>query len=66
MDNNAAAISGSGNTPVVFTHTIDVAKFVAASLDLDKWDKRFFVKGDKLTWNEFLQLAEKAKGVFLC
>ncbi|CAI6092113.1 unnamed protein product [Clonostachys chloroleuca] len=36
--NNAAAIPGSGDVPAVFTHTSDVARFVAASLDLDHWD----------------------------
>jgi hypothetical protein len=30
--NNAAAIPGTGNEPVVFSHTSDVAKLVAASL----------------------------------
>lgn len=61
---NAAAIPGSGNVPVIFTHTTDVAKYVAASLDLDTWDPEFFIIGDRLTWNEFLQLAEDAKGIF--
>ncbi|KAK0653162.1 hypothetical protein B0T16DRAFT_455471 [Cercophora newfieldiana] len=62
IPNNAAAIPGSGNVPAVFTHTTDVAKFVAASLDLPKWEKETFIYGDKLTWNEFLKLAEEAKG----
>lgn len=60
--NNTAAIPGSGNTPAVFTHTTDVARFVAASLDLPKWDEETFIYGDKVTWNEFLHLAEDAKG----
>ncbi|KAK0713431.1 hypothetical protein B0T26DRAFT_858083 [Lasiosphaeria miniovina] len=62
MVNNAAAIPGSGNTPVIFTHTSDVGKFVAASLDLPKWEPDTFVYGDRVTWNEFLHLAEQAKG----
>ncbi len=64
MANNAAAIPGAGNTPVVFTHTIDVAKFVVASLDLKKWDPETYVKGDRLTLNEFVRLAERAKGMW--
>ncbi|CAH0003544.1 unnamed protein product [Clonostachys byssicola] len=60
--NNAAAIPGSGDVPAVFTHTSDVAKFVAASLDLDNWDPVHYVIGDRVTWNEFLHLAEEAKG----
>lgn len=60
--NNKAAIPGSGNVPVVFTHTRDVAKFVAAALDLPKWEEETYVKGDKLTWNEFVKLVEEVKG----
>lgn len=44
MVNNTAAIPGSGNTPVVFTTTSNVAKFVAASLDLDKWEEERYVE----------------------
>ncbi|WYZ42347.1 hypothetical protein EsH8_VI_000046 [Colletotrichum jinshuiense] len=62
IPNNAAAIPGSGNTPSAFTHTKDVGKFVAASLDLEKWEPDTFIIGDKVTWNEFLQHAEAAKG----
>ncbi|KAK1509223.1 uncharacterized protein CCOS01_15739 [Colletotrichum costaricense] len=59
---NAAAIPGSGNTPSAFTHTKDVGKFVAAALDLDKWEPDTFIVGDKVTFNQFVQLAEAAKG----
>ncbi|KAH8589852.1 nmrA-like family protein [Bisporella sp. PMI_857] len=62
MPNDIAAVPGSGNTPVVFTHTTDVAKYVAASLSLDKWDPESYVIGDRVTWNEFVHLAEEAKG----
>ncbi|KAK0705795.1 hypothetical protein B0T21DRAFT_320564 [Apiosordaria backusii] len=63
IPNNSAAIPGSGETYAHFTHTLDVAKFVAASLDLPKWEKETFIYGDRLTWNQFLKLAEEAKGV---
>ncbi|KAK7418910.1 hypothetical protein QQX98_003613 [Neonectria punicea] len=62
MANNAAAIPGSGNTPVVFTHSFDVAKFVAAALNLPEWSRESYIIGDKLTWNELLRLAEEVKG----
>ncbi|CCF36710.1 hypothetical protein CH063_08218 [Colletotrichum higginsianum] len=62
IPNNVATIPGSGNTPVAFTHTADVSKFVAAALDLEKWEPETFIVGDKVTWNEFLQHAEAAKG----
>ncbi|KAL6400786.1 hypothetical protein AUP68_16503 [Ilyonectria robusta] len=63
MANNAAAIPGSGNTPVAFTHTLDIAKFVVALLGVDSWPKESFIIGDKVTWNQFAELAESVKGV---
>lgn len=62
MPRNTAAIPGSGNTPIVFNHTSDIAKYVAASLALEKWDPYFYVMSNKVTWNEFLAYAEAAKG----
>ncbi|WAO87485.1 NmrA domain-containing protein [Fusarium falciforme] len=63
MANNTAAIPGSGNVPVVFTYTQDVARYVAASLTLPRWSSRTWLVGDKVTWNEVVALAESAKGV---
>lgn len=63
MANNTAAIPGSGNVPVAFTYTQDVARFVAASLTLPRWSSRTWVVGDKVTWNKVVALAESAKGV---
>ncbi|KAH8688704.1 hypothetical protein BGW36DRAFT_434003 [Talaromyces proteolyticus] len=60
---NAAAIPGDGNKPVTFTHTSDVGRFVAASLDFEKWTPVSFIIGDKMTMNEAVKLAEKAKGI---
>ncbi|OHW91810.1 NmrA-like family protein [Colletotrichum incanum] len=62
IPNDVATIPGSGNTPIAFTHTADVGKFVAAALDLERWEPETFIVGDKMTWNEFLQHAEAAKG----
>ncbi|KAH6961727.1 hypothetical protein BKA56DRAFT_424379, partial [Ilyonectria sp. MPI-CAGE-AT-0026] len=62
IPNKTAAIPGTGDVPVVFTHTTDVAKYVAASLDLAKWEPVTYIVGDKVTWNEFLHLAEEATG----
>jgi hypothetical protein len=59
---NMAAIPGDGNKPVTFTHTSDVGKFVAASVDLEEWDHVSVVIGDKMTMNEAVKLAEEAKG----
>lgn len=57
-----AAIPGSGNTPVVFTYSGDVAKYTAAALTLPKWEKESYIIGDKLIWNEFVKLAEEVRG----
>jgi len=62
MQSNVAAIPGSGNVPVAFTHTFNVARYVAASLDLQKWEKESYIVGDKVTWNGFVKIAEAAKG----
>ncbi|KAI0152769.1 hypothetical protein GGR57DRAFT_503281 [Xylariaceae sp. FL1272] len=60
--NDVAAIPGDGNQPIVFTHSVEVAKFVVAMLDAKEWDPISYTVGDKITWNEFLQLAEEVKG----
>ncbi|KAF7177894.1 hypothetical protein CNMCM7691_006370 [Aspergillus felis] len=63
MANNAATIPGSGDTPVVFTHTFDVANFVAALVGHADWPERSIIIGDKKTWNDFVAIAEEIKGV---
>jgi uncharacterized protein YbjT (DUF2867 family) len=60
--NNFAAIPGSGDVPVVLTHTFDIARFVAALVAQPKWEKESYIVGDRVTWNEFVRLAEEAKG----
>lgn len=62
IPHDAAAIPGSGNTEAVFPHTTDVAKFVTLLLDAEKWDPISSVDGDRVTWNEFVRLAQEAKG----
>ncbi|KAH8701510.1 hypothetical protein BGW36DRAFT_414534 [Talaromyces proteolyticus] len=62
MENAKAAIPGNGEVPVVFTHSKDVGKFVAASLELREWPEKAFMVGDKVTLNELLRQAEHATG----
>jgi len=62
LANKFAAIPASGDVPVVFTHTFDVGKFVAALLTKDKWEKESYVIGDKVTINEFIRIAESVSG----
>ncbi|KAJ4174225.1 hypothetical protein NW754_004640 [Fusarium falciforme] len=62
LPHDIAAIPGDGNTPVVFTHTTDIAKYVAASLDLPTWDPESYVVGEKTTWSEVVRIAQELKG----
>jgi hypothetical protein len=62
--NNVAAIPGTGDVPIVFTHTFDVAKFVAAVVGVPDWPERSTVIGDKKSWNEFVAIAEEVKGLY--
>src|SRR5262249_13926228 len=59
LPNHAAGIPGSGEVTSTFTHTSDVAKFVAGMLDLGSWDRETWIVGDRITWNEFVRLAEE-------
>jgi nucleoside-diphosphate-sugar epimerase len=62
MANKAAAIPGSGNTPVVFSYSFDIGNLVAALLTLPTWERETYIVGDRITWNEFLAIAEEARG----
>ncbi|KAH6714334.1 hypothetical protein BKA61DRAFT_481756 [Leptodontidium sp. MPI-SDFR-AT-0119] len=62
LAHNIAAIPGLGDVPIVFTHISDVGKYVDAALDLEKWETEYYLIGDKVTWHEFVKLAEAAKG----
>ncbi|THX80309.1 hypothetical protein D6D04_04656 [Aureobasidium pullulans] len=62
VDNKAATIPGSGDDKMVFTYTYDVARFIAEVLTLPKWDEITTIVGDRVTLNEFVQLAEEARG----
>ncbi|KAG9498264.1 hypothetical protein J7337_011160 [Fusarium musae] len=60
--NKKAGIPGTGNEPMTFTYTFDVAKFVVAALDLPQWEELMYCYGEKTTWNKFLKQAEDAIG----
>ncbi|KXH33327.1 hypothetical protein CSIM01_03241 [Colletotrichum simmondsii] len=61
--NNKAGIPGSGDVPVAITFTSDLAKFVAAALTLLNWEQKTYLTGDKLAWNQLVELAEAVKGI---
>ncbi|KAH6723529.1 hypothetical protein BKA61DRAFT_727416 [Leptodontidium sp. MPI-SDFR-AT-0119] len=60
--NNLAAIPGTGNVKAVLSHSLTIAAYVAAYVDLPKWKEEESVIGDRVTLNEVLALAEAAKG----
>ncbi|KAM5527878.1 hypothetical protein FOXYSP1_19752 [Fusarium oxysporum f. sp. phaseoli] len=62
MANRRASIPGDGKQMMTFTYTKDVAKFVVEALDLKAWDRNTYVIGDKMTWEEFVKVAEEARG----
>ncbi|KAJ9616966.1 hypothetical protein H2200_000686 [Cladophialophora chaetospira] len=62
MDGRKAAIPGTGNEIIAFTYSFDVAKFVAAALDLETWPETTYCYGEKTTFNEFVKLAEQLTG----
>lgn len=61
--NKAAAIPGTGNEPMTFTYTKDLAKFVVAALDLSKWTYPMVCYSDKTTWNKVTKIAEESRGM---
>lgn len=63
IPNAAAGIPGTGNEPITFTYTFDVARFVVAALDLPTWPRELRIVGDTLTYNKLVKLAEDARGV---
>lgn len=63
IPNAAAGIPGTGDEPMTFTYTFDVARFTIAALDLPSWPRELRIVGDTLTYNELTKLAEVAQGV---
>ncbi|KAK0385385.1 hypothetical protein NLU13_7861 [Sarocladium strictum] len=57
-----AGIPGTGNEPIAFAYSYDVARVVAEVVSVGEWDEHTYIVGDKLTWNEFVALAESARG----
>jgi nucleoside-diphosphate-sugar epimerase len=63
VENNVAGLPGTGTDAIHFTYSFDVAKFTAALLALEKWERNYYVAGDIKTWNEVVEIVERAKGV---
>jgi hypothetical protein len=57
-----ATIVGTGDEPFCVTLPDDVGRFVAAALDLDRWDEEMGMVGSQTTWNELVKLGEEVRG----
>lgn len=64
IENCKAGLPGDGSQHVVYTRIEDVAMFVAESLDLPNWPEVSQMRGEHMTLNEILQLAEEIRGLF--
>lgn len=58
-----ATIPGTGDEKIVWTHTTDVANFVSHALSMEPgtWREHSWMIGDKATFHEILEAAEKAR-----
>lgn len=59
LQNGVASLPGDGKTPVVFTHSFDVAKFTVRLLGEKQWPKDVWMIGDTLTLLDFAKMAEE-------
>lgn len=57
-----ADIPGTGNEPIVWCTTQDIGRFVAASLDLEKWELDIGMAGDTKSANEVVAMLEQITG----
>ncbi|KAK4939245.1 hypothetical protein LTR10_020441 [Elasticomyces elasticus] len=62
IEHNEAAVPGDGSAVMAMTFTKDVARFVAGSLDLDKWPKVSLIVASQTTLNELVKTAETVTG----
>jgi uncharacterized protein YbjT (DUF2867 family) len=53
---------GNGDQKIVFTTMQDIGAFVAASLDLPKWDPISRIAGDRISGNELVDLVQRVTG----
>lgn len=60
-----AVVPGDGDVPVVWTHTQDVAKFVAALTDMPtkQWPREAAIVGERITLNSLVDLAAQVTGL---
>ncbi|GKZ84230.1 hypothetical protein AnigIFM56816_009551 [Aspergillus niger] len=57
-----AAKPGSGDEAIVLTRVLDIARFVVRILDLAEWPKESYIIGDRVTFHDFVNMAEETRG----
>ena len=62
IKNGKAEIPGTGKEPVAFTRWQDVGKFVAAAVELEKWEEELSMVGDIMSYDDVVRLAEEVTG----
>ncbi|KAL2679199.1 hypothetical protein Neosp_009963 [[Neocosmospora] mangrovei] len=62
MVGRKAVVPGTGSDVFSTTYSVDVARFLVRSLDLEKWSKSNIVCGSDITFNDVIALAEKITG----
>lgn len=62
LEHNEVAIPGTGSAVMAMAYTKDVARYIAASLDLDRWPKVSLIIGSQPTVEELAQLAQRITG----
>lgn len=58
----SADIPGDGTAKITFTSAQDTGKFVAASLDLERWEEVSGIVGETKSFNEVVDVAEAITG----
>ena len=64
VESCTATLPGDGSAYIVYTRLEDIGKFVAASLDLEKWPELSQMRGDRIRLSEILRLAEEVRDAF--
>ena len=62
VENCKVTLPGDGSAYAVYTRGEDVGRFVAASLDLERWPEFSQMRGDRKRLSEILRLAEEVRG----
>jgi hypothetical protein len=60
--NKTAVIPGTGDELFSLTYSKDLGRFVAAVLDLPKWEETFCAYSQTTTWNSVVKRAEEVTG----